>query len=84
VWWGENLGAPGIGFSSRFCRAGFEARRGQPTSPRFEASKSDDTLAMQRARMAQIRRDYDMGGSDRNPRRDLRPTARCVQEHAPA
>ena len=40
--------------------------------------------AMQRARMAQIRRDYDMGGSDRNPRRDLRPTARCVREHAPA
>jgi hypothetical protein len=33
---------------------------------------------MQPARMAQIRRDYDMGGSDRNPRRDLRPTARGV------
>ena len=29
---------------------------------------------MQRARMAQIRRVYDVGGSDRGPRRDLRPT----------
>jgi hypothetical protein len=44
VWWGENLGAPWIGFSPRFCRAGFEPRRGQPTSLRFEASKTDDTL----------------------------------------
>jgi hypothetical protein len=26
--------------------------------------------------MAQIRRDYDKGGSDRSPRRDLRPTAK--------
>jgi hypothetical protein len=32
---------------------------------------------MQRARMAQIRRDYDKGGSDRSPRRDLRPTAKA-------
>src|SRR5260370_1816475 len=30
----------------------------------------------QPARMAQIRRVYDMGGSDRSPRRDLRPTDR--------
>jgi hypothetical protein len=31
---------------------------------------------MQRARMAQIRRDYDKGGNDHSPRRDLRPTAK--------
>jgi hypothetical protein len=31
-------------FSSRFCRAGFEPRRRRPTSPRFESTKTDDTL----------------------------------------
>src|SRR5258707_15504945 len=38
------LGAPWIGFSPRFCRAGFEPRRGRPTSLRFEATKTDHTL----------------------------------------
>ena len=33
---------------------------------------------MQPARMAQIRRDYDIWGSSRNPRRDFRPTARSA------
>jgi hypothetical protein len=32
--------------------------------------------AMEPARMAQIRRGYDIGGSGRRPRRDFRPTAR--------
>src|SRR5258707_6316771 len=34
------LGAPWNGFSPRFCRAGFEPRRGRPTSLRFEATKT--------------------------------------------
>jgi hypothetical protein len=39
---------------------------------------------MQRARMAQIRRDYDKDGSDHSPRRDLRPTAKtCARPPDP-
>ena len=42
--WGEDLGAPKTSFFPTFLRAGFEPRRGRPTSLHFEASRTDHTL----------------------------------------
>src|SRR5260370_47753 len=42
--WGEDLGGPKTSFFPTFLRAGFEPRRGRPTSLHFEATRTDDTL----------------------------------------
>ena len=42
--WGEDLGAPKASFFPTFLRAGFEPRRGRPTSVHFQATKTEDTL----------------------------------------
>ena len=42
--WGEDLGAPKTSFFPTFLRAGFEPRRGRPTSLHFEATRTDDPL----------------------------------------
>jgi hypothetical protein len=42
--WGEDLGAPKTSFFQTFLRAGFEPRRGRPTSLHFESSDTEDTL----------------------------------------
>jgi len=84
VWWGENLGAPWIGFPQDFAAPDLSRAVDDPPHRVSKLARPTTRWAMQRARVVQIRRDYDIGGSDRHRRRDLRPTACCVQEHAPA
>jgi hypothetical protein len=65
----------GFGFPQEFVAPDLSCAVDDPPRSVSKLPRPTTRWAMQRARMAQIRRGYDMGGGDRNPRRDLRPTA---------
>ena len=76
--WGENLGAPRIVFPHHFAAPDLSRAVDDPSPRVSKLPRPTIPWAMQPPRMAQIRRDYDIGGSDRYPRRDFRPTARSA------